>query len=116
MNLDITPNPHRGTWHIITLSCQLNNATLVLRYIPERDIAVADIFSQWAEKLSASASNWEDAAASTLSHFYDTVLPFYVDLTLTHDHSSGTRQKVFVFQEQPKVNIPDHLRRLLEQN
>lgn len=114
------PNPHRGQDMLITFQVQQDFKGIEgilpirMRYIPDREILKKEDFSNWLQTISKETwENPEDLAGALMDKFYDTLMPYFVDLRIDITHANGAIQCLETVRQQPQYKMPEHLLRIL---
>lgn len=101
------PNPLKGEHNTLSFKVagfsSFNESTMKIYYIADRDIATDDDFTFWIEPfLEKKWDTAENLCAEILKNFYDSVLPFHIEIKFSYELKKlGITKRVHLTKNQP---------------
>ncbi len=121
-SLVLKPNPSKNEVIVISLTHELKSkklsgfTVLSLKYIPDKNILKSEHFNPWIEKqITNELDSWEKFAADITHIFYDTLLPKYLEITLSIKKHQKITQKIELLRQQPGYKIPAEVKDFFRQ-
>lgn len=103
-----TPYSPSDATAAVTLAMPLPHQTLAgealleIQYTPGRDVLAPQDMLSWGQSLSThKATTWENLGTDLIEAFYDTLLPYKVNISITIQHAGGLRQFVQLQRQRP---------------
>ena len=113
-------NPQRGEDCVLTFKVEnaiknLEKSELKFKYVPDRDMITDSVFHAWlTHMLETPWETLEHFAAEAMRQFYDSALPFYVQLTLSYTQpETKLKRKLYFVKIQPKHTLSEIIKEQL---
>ncbi len=93
---------------VFTIEAPLEeNQQLVLRYVPDRDMIECEDFQKWLNiQVKENNETLEELTTKIGSHFYNEILPKYMDLKIHYARKDGLKSYAYFVHHQPEYKLP----------
>jgi NADPH-dependent 7-cyano-7-deazaguanine reductase QueF len=97
---------------VFTIEAPLGKGqNMTLQYVPDREMVACENFQTWlGSYMNENPVTIEELVTKVGNHFYDKVLPHYMDLKISYAREDGLTGKAHFIQHQPKYKLPEILR------
>lgn len=111
MLLEPTPIHKPTAGRVFTIEAPLTEGqVLTLRYVPDREMVKCENFQNWINGyINETELTIEELTTQVGSHFYDNILPHYMDLHISYKRDDGLTGKAYFVHHQPEYKLPEIL-------